>query len=126
MSLEITKFLGLDLGRGRRIVVPNKTILSVMSEIWDTWRQETGDIYTRYVVPNNNESMAEQIVHQTITVIVDNVRNTLEMENINGKLSKWDTILGSFNEQGLRSHAPLNANIDQTRSGRRFLINMRY
>ena len=44
MSLEITKFLGLDLGRGRRIVVPNKTILSVMSEIWDTWRQETGDI----------------------------------------------------------------------------------
>jgi hypothetical protein len=126
MSREITKFLGLDLGNGRPIEVPNETILSVLSEIWDSWRQETGDIYSRYIVPNNNESMADQIVHQTITVIVNNVRNTLEMENINGKLSKWDTVLGTFNEQGLRSHAPLTANIDQTQAGRRFLISMRY
>ncbi len=64
------------------------------------------------------------MILQTITLIVDYVRNSLEMENINGKLSIWNTVLGEFNEKGLRSHAPLTANIDNNR--RLFQFNMNY
>ena len=95
-----------------------------MSEMVHAYKAETGDIFTRLNIPNHNEDMCQKMVYRTITVIVDNVRNTLEMENINGKLSIWTTVLGDFNEKGLRSHAPLNAEIDNTR--RLFQFNMNY
>lgn len=124
ISQSVTKLLGKDLARGRPIVVPDDTILSVLSQVNDSFRDQTGDIYGRYNVPNNNLPVYDQLVYQTITIIVDNVRNTLEMENINGSLNIWDTVLGDFNARGLRSHAPLTAEIDNTR--RLFQIHMRY
>jgi len=124
ISNAVTHYLGKDLANGRPIIVPNERILSVMSEMVHNYKAETGDIFTRLNIPNNNEDMCQKMVYRTITVIVDNVRNTLEMENINGKLSIWDTVLGEFNEKGLRSHAPLTAEIDNTR--RLFQFNMNY
>lgn len=124
ISKEITKQLGTDLANGRPIIVPDETILSILSECNDSYRAETGDIYSRYIVPNENLDQFKKMVFETITIIVNNVRNTLEMENINGKLSIWDTVLGDFNEKGLRSHAPLTAEIDNTR--RLFQFNMNY
>lgn len=124
ISKAVTHYLGKDLADGRPIVVPNERILSVVSELVHTYKAETGDIFTRLNIPNENKDMCQKIIYRTITVIVDNVRNTLEMENINGKLSIWDTVLGEFNEKGLRSHAPLTAEIDNTR--RLFQINMNY
>ena len=124
ISREITKHLGTELMNGRPIVVPDERIRSVMSELNNAYREETGDIYGRYNVPNNNLKICDKLRYETITAIVDNVRNTLEMENINGKLSIWDTVLGDFNEKGLRSHAPITAEINNTR--RLFQINMNY
>ena len=124
MSEEITKHLGTGIMNGRPIVVPDSTILSVLSELSVAYREETGDIYGRYNIPSYKLPMCQKLRLQTITVIVDNVRNTLEMENINGKLSIWDTVLGDFNNKGLRAHAPLTAEIDNTR--RLFQFNMNY
>jgi hypothetical protein len=124
ISQSITKHLGRDLANGRPIVVPNHRIISVIDSLANNWREETGDIYGRYNVPNNNQDFTQKMILQTITLIVDYVRNSLEMENINGKLSIWNTVLGEFNEKGLRSHAPLTANIDNNR--RLFQFNMNY
>jgi hypothetical protein len=107
ISREITKHLGTELMNGRPIVVPDERIRSVMSELNNAYREETGDIYGRYNVPNNNLKMCDKLRYETITVIVD-----------------WDTVLGDFNEKGLRSHAPITAEINNTR--RLFQINMNY
>lgn len=124
ISKSITRFLGKDLANGRPVVVPDKTIISVLSKMVDSYRAETGDIYAgKYNIPNNNLGMYDKVVLQTITLIVDNVRNTLEMENINGKLSAWTTVLGDFNDHGLRSHPPLNGEIDSTRNLFQFHMN---
>jgi hypothetical protein len=124
MSKSITHFLGKSLANGRPIVVPDKTIIGILSKMVDSYRAETGDIYAgKYNIPNNNLGMYDKVVLQTITLIVDNVRNTLEMENINGKLSIWTTVLGDFNDHGLRSHAPLGGEIDSTRNLFQFHMN---
>lgn len=124
ISKEITKQLGRDLANGKPIVVPNHRIISVLSELAHNYTEETGDIYGRYNIPNNNPDFTQKMYYQTINLIVDYVRNSLEMENINGKLSIWNTILGDFNEKGLRSHAPITAEIDNNR--RLFQIHMNY
>lgn len=120
---EVTKQLGREL-LGRPIQVSMKMIWGVLSDLNSTHQEQTGDIYGRLNVPNDNLNSYQSLVNQTITVLVDHVRTSIEMEQHNGALSVWDTVLGDFNDKGLRSHPPLTANIDQTR--RLFQINMNY
>jgi hypothetical protein len=106
ISRKITQLLeGVD-PHNRRIIVPNKTICSVMSSIYENFRPPTGDIYGRYNVPSGigADSYVQSMIDQTIEVIVSDVRNNLETEENNSKLSIWTTVLGSFNENGLRGH----------------------
>jgi hypothetical protein len=47
------------------------------------------------------------MINQTINLIVNDVKNNLETEENNKKLTIWTTVYGDFNEQGLRSHPPI-------------------
>ena len=47
------------------------------------------------------------MIDQTIEIIYSDVKNNLEIEENNKKLSVWTTVLGNFNDNGLRSHAPI-------------------
>jgi len=100
--------MGVDV-KNRKIVVPDKSISSVMSSVRDSFRPPTGDIHSRYIVPSGitPESYVQQMMNQVIQIIVNDVTTSLGMEEHNRSLTVWTTILGDFNEKGLRSHAPI-------------------
>lgn len=108
MSCKITELLmGVD-PQNRPIVVPDKTICSVLSAVYDNFRQETGDIHSRYIVPksapvNYNQTM----IDETINVITADVKVNLGMQECNSKLSIWTTVLGSHNAHGLQRHSKI-------------------
>jgi hypothetical protein len=95
---------------GKPIVVPDHIILNVMDSVYQNCRPITGDIYSRYNV-NNNISMSQNIISnmikEVIEIIVLDVKYNIEKEINNNKLNIWTTVLGDFNNDGLRSHAPI-------------------
>jgi hypothetical protein len=109
ISYKVTELLmGVD-PQNRPIIVPDRTICGLMSEIYDSYRPTTGDIYGRYNVPNNEpQNMVQDMINQVINIIVTDVKTNLETEQNNAKLSIWTTVLGDgVNEAGLRSHPPI-------------------
>lgn len=108
ISKVVTRLLqGVD-PKGRPIIVPDETICNVMSEIYDSYRPQTGDIFTRYVVPNGqSEDYIQKMINQVIEIITNDVKVNLGMEEWNSKLSIWSTLYGDFNSQGLRQHPPI-------------------
>ena len=82
----------------RKIVVPDQTVINVMNGIETTYRPETGDIFGRYNVPKSGPTNHVQVmIDQTIELITSDVRNNLEMEENNKKLTAWTTVYGDFN-----------------------------
>lgn len=112
LSRQITHLLqGVDK-RNRPIIVPDKTILDVMNNIYSSFRPATGDIHSRYIVPAGGykDNYLQSMVDQTLEVIVNEVRSTMLAEEANSKLTAWTTTYGDFNEHGLRQHAPIKIN----------------
>lgn len=125
ISRIVTQLLqGVD-PHNRPIIVPNRTICSVMSSIYQNFRPPTGDIYGRYNVPSgiSAQSYVQSMIDQTIEIIVSDVRNNLETEENNSKLSIWTTVLGNFNENGLRSHPEIKTKKNRPAP---FQFNMNY
>lgn len=108
ISRKITELLmGLD-NQNRPIIVPDKMICTVLSDIYRSYRPQTGDIHTRYVVPQGQpENYVQSIINQTIEIITNDVKNNFGMELENSKLTRWSTVYGDFNPQGLRQHPPI-------------------
>ena len=108
MSRKITQLLqGVD-EKNRKIVIPKKTICSILSNINDNYRPEIGCIYSRFTQPESGSGNDTQnIINQAINVIVTDVRVNMGMEQANSKLSIWTTVLGDFNEHNLRSHSKI-------------------
>ncbi len=109
ISNKVTELLmGVD-PLNRPIIVPDENICAVMSAIFDNFRPATGDIYSRYNIPQGDGvgSYVQSMIDQTIEVITTDVRNNLEMEENNKKLTAWTTVYGDFNQHGLRQHAPI-------------------
>jgi hypothetical protein len=108
ISRKITELLMGVLKNNRPIIVPDKTICSVMSAVYQSFRPETGDIYTRYIIPKEREqNYVQTMIDEVINIITTNVKNNLGMDEVNSKLSIWTTVLGDFNEHGLRSHSKI-------------------
>ena len=109
ISNKLTDLLMGVAPNNRPIIIPDKTICSVMDTIYQSFRPRTGDIFTRYNIANGSTtpSYVQQLIDQTIEVIYSDVRNNLGMEENNKKLSVWTTLLGEFNEHQLRSHPPI-------------------
>ena len=108
ISKKVTELtLGID-HKNRPILVPDKVICSVMSNIQDNYRPETGDIYSRYNIPSGGVlNMVQRMIDLTIEVIVNDIRVNLGMDECNRKLSIWTTVLGDFNKHGLRQHSKI-------------------
>lgn len=109
ISNKVTELLMGVNPQNRPILVPDKTICSVMSTIYYNFRPPTGDIYGRYNVPNGMgpEDYVQNMIDQVIEVIVSDVSSNLLMEENNAKLSIWTTVYGDFNEHGLRQVPPI-------------------
>jgi hypothetical protein len=107
MSNKITQLLtGVDR-QNRPIIVPDKTISSVLSGVRKKFIPEVGNIYSRYNTPNYLENATQRIINEAINIIVSDVKNNLETDECNQKLNIWTTVLGDFNEHGLRSHGQI-------------------
>jgi hypothetical protein len=106
ISRKVTELtMGVD-PQNRPIVVPEKNICSVMSQIYQAFRPAVGSIYSRYIVPTDEpDSYVQNMIDQVIEIIVSDIRNNLGIEQHNATLTAWTTVLGDFNTQGLRSHS---------------------
>jgi hypothetical protein len=125
ISAKITELLqGVDQ-ENRPIIVPDKTISSVMSEIYNSYRPPTGDIYSRYIIPSgtNSDDYVQNMIDQTIELITSDVRNNLGMDEINKNLTIWTTVYGDFNSHGLRQVPPIKI---RNKHPAHFQFHMRY
>jgi hypothetical protein len=102
---ELTR--GVD-PKNRKIIVPDYIICQVQDGIYQNFRPTTGDIYSRYIIPNDQQgNMVQSMIDQTIEVITDFVRNEIGMEQANQKLSAWVQVYGDFNTAGLTQVPPI-------------------
>lgn len=133
ISKRITEHLnGVD-EQGRNIIVPNDTIKNVMSSIYQNYVPQVGDIFTRLNIPNGvyvggsthqtARNDYDYMIHQVISLIVTDVKNNIEVDRQNKKLTIWTTVLGESNAHGLRSHAPIKIRERKIPS---MLFNMNY
>lgn len=109
ISTKVTELTrGVD-PRNRPIVVPDKLITNIMNSIYESYRPRTGDIYSRYNIPSGfyTNSYVVDMVNQVIEVIVSDISNNLGAEQQNHTLSVWTTVLGDFNDKGLRQYSTL-------------------
>lgn len=109
ISKTITNSLrGVD-PKNRPIIVSKENIASVISNVYRFGtRANIGDIHSRFIVPQAIErNDFRNIINQTINIIVSNIKNQMEMEQNNKKLTVWTSLLGDFNKEGLRAHAPI-------------------
>ena len=108
ISRKITELLqGVDK-YNRPIIVPHKTIGSVLSAVYENFRPETGDIYSRYNIPKTGGgSYTARMIDEVINIITTDVKVNLGIEKCNENLSIWTTVLGDFNGHGLRQHPPI-------------------
>lgn len=99
--------VGLD-PNGKRIIPSERVVEAILYGVYRSHRPETGDIYGKYLVNNMNmRNDYAYIVDKCISLLVRGIRDELETEQNNEKLSIWTTVLGDFNEHGLRQYAPI-------------------
>jgi hypothetical protein len=108
MSRKITQLLQGVNEEGRPIIVTNNQICNVLSQVYTNFRPETGDIYSRYVIPQSRPfNYTQNMIDQTINIITSQIKDEIGMAQNNAKLTAWTQVLGNFNNHGLRSHAPI-------------------
>ena len=80
-----------------------------MSTVYNNYRHPTGDIHSRYIIASKDGpyNYIQEMINQTIEIIVSTLRNEFGTIYNNESLSIWNTVLGDFNSQKLRQHAPI-------------------
>ena len=109
ISQTVTNYL-MPL-KGKPIVVPDVQIREMLTSVWNA---ESGtnyaDIYTiqTFDLPwDKNDDSLKRIVLMTIQSIINQIKNPIEVEQINNNLNIWNTLYGDFNEAGLRAHSKI-------------------
>jgi len=105
ISRQVTQNLNGVGPNNRPIIVTDQVICHVMSNVYQDSRGKVGDIYTIFTIPDvSRENYVLDMIDRCIEIITNNVSNEYGMIEYNSKLTKWTTVLGDFNKQGLRSH----------------------
>lgn len=109
LSKIITSLLVGVHPEGRPIVVPLDKISAVLYSVYRFGtRPNIGDIHSRYIVPQAQPRCdARDINNQTINIITRAIKDEFETIAQNKTLTVWTTVLGDFNEQGLRAYSTL-------------------
>ena len=99
---------GMD-HKNRNIIVPDSTIENIMNTIYDDYRPNVSDIYTRYYIHydyDNNYQMTD-LINRVTEAIVSDISVNLGMENFLNKTSVWNTLYGDFNPEQLRQYSTI-------------------
>jgi len=105
---ELLKCLRKD---GRPIIVARKVIAQVISQMQQNATRQIGDIYALYNIPQ--EYIRDDISRfneMAIEFLYNQIKTDYEMEENNKKLTIWTTLLGDFNEHGLRQYSTIKLN----------------
>lgn len=129
MQERITNYLRGVHPSGRPILVPIESIANVMTSILESQPPRIGDIFTRYTLANTypdglpKRNDVVEVTERTIEIITEQIRNEIQAEEANKKLTIWNTLYGDFNPVGLRQHAPIKL---KERNYKRPMFNMKY
>lgn len=93
--------------KNKIIIVPDEQIAGVMDSIFRYYRPPTGDIYTRYVIPNDERNDTAYLIDQVIEVITNHLVTEYKMRENNEKLSAWVQVYGTFNKHNLTQTPPI-------------------
>lgn len=101
---ELTKGIRRD---NKIIIVPDYQISQVMDSVFKNYRPQTGDIYSRYIIPNSVSSDINYLIDQVIEIITNHIINEYSMIENNNKLSAWVQVYGDFNVHNLTQTPPI-------------------
>ena len=95
----------------RPIKVSDRTITSIMDDIYTTYRPQLGNMYTMLTIPpaEPRDDM-KTLRDMVIEVIFTQIKTEYEIEENNRGLSVWTTVLGDFNKHGLRQYSTIKIN----------------
>lgn len=93
--------------KNKIIIVPDEQIAGVMDSIFRYYRPPTGDIYTRYIIPNDERNSTSYMIDQVIEVITSHLVTEYKMRENNEKLSAWVQVYGTFNKHNLTQTPPI-------------------
>lgn len=121
ITKKVSEFLK---GFPQKIVPSEKVVVMALYNVFQNHIPRTGDIYGKFtVVDDTQRNDYAYIVDKTISLLVQGIRTDLEMLDANSKLTIWTTVLGDFNEHGLRQHPPIKL---RERGPDRMLFHMKY
>jgi hypothetical protein len=108
----------------KKIVPSEKVVVIALFGVYENHKPNTGDIYGKFlVVDETQRDDYGYIVDKTISLLIDGIRTDIEMADANSKLSIWNTVLGDFNEHGLRQFPPIKL---RNKGPDRMLFHMKY
>ena len=107
---KVTELLKPDFPQG--VIVVCDRIKDVMNAVYRNYQPAVGDIFTRFNIIGefSSSNMVNDMINQVVSIIANNVKNTLEMEKANNKLDIWDSVLGDGNRMGVRAHSTIKIN----------------
>jgi len=111
ISNKLTELLKCLRKDGRPIVVADRVIAHMMSEVFYKNRPQLGNGYFMYNIPaaeprNDYETMKEMVIE----MIFNTIKTEYQMDENNRKLTIWTSVLGDFNKHGLRQYTNLKIN----------------
>jgi hypothetical protein len=113
---ELLKCLRKD---GRGIVVSDRVIAHMMSEVFSKNRPQLGNGYFMYnIVAAEPRDDYKTMKDMVVEMIFNTIKTEYEMDENNRKLTIWTSVLGDFNNHGLRQYTDLkirDKNINKVR-----------
>ena len=111
ISKKLTELLKCLRKDGRPIIVADRVIAHMMSEVFSKNRPQLGNGYFMYNIPaaeprDDYETMKKMVIE----MIFNQIKTEYEMDENNRKLTIWTTVLGDFNKEGLRQYTNLKIN----------------
>lgn len=93
---------------GYNMMVTDRVIGGVMSDIISKHTPKIGDIYSIFNIPDDEpRNDVATLNERVINTIVSSIVNEEEVRKANESLNIWDTIYGDFNRRGLRAHSKI-------------------
>ena len=105
---KVSEYLTGVEPNGKKIIPTERVVVAALYGVFKQHHPHTGDIYGKYtVVDQTQRDDYAYIVDKTISLLVQGIRDDIGMAEQNQKLTIWTTVLGDFNEHGLRQHPPI-------------------
>lgn len=124
ISNKVTEYLSVV--SERPVLVVDNTIIDVMNQVYESYRPKTGDIFSRYIIPqeeSTSDTYVQNMIEQTINIIVSDVKNNFQTDINNTQLSVWNTVLGDFNPHMIQQHGAIKV---RKRRPTPMMFNMNY